>query len=446
MLNKTATFKYTFPIAKAEARADGNYIIGYASGPEIDSEGERMSVEAIKMFSDQINASSEGMRLTYRDAHAPDGVLRDLGEVTRAWVTEKFHLGVEVKLDMDNAASETLWKQINKGKQYGMSVAGRVLDYAMEFVESVGKAVLTYKNVVLDEISNTTRPAWYPSLGTVLAKSIKDASSDDAAGESVEQDELLDETVEDATKSADAGETGVEDTSKAAEETQEIGDTTEKTSSAASDAASAAYIEASLINLLGGEAGEADDESPLRVALAAIQQFIAQETSEIGTEGDDVEVGYGGWSASDKALADEISKAGRKLSGATAAELRSLYETVTTTLTSLGVIETDETEEAVITDSEKSASAAEEDTVVKTEAVEATAETVSKSDHDALVAALAKATERIAELEARPATELPGLVTDATKKAAEEELAAVLAKASPSEKLRLAFAAHTSGK
>jgi len=439
-------FKYTFPIAKAEKREDGYYIVGYASGPEVDTEGERMAPEAIERFSEQINSADEDMRLVYRDAHAPDGVMRDLGEITKAWVTEKFHLGIEVKLDEDNPASMLLFKKLKKGKQYGMSVAGHVVDYAMEFVTEVGKSVLTYKNVVLDEISNTTRPAWYPSFGTVLAKSLKDASSDAPVGDNLVDDEttdgLLDETVEDATKSDD--EAVVEDTTEKADEAVEVEAAVEKASDAAQDASSAAYIEASLIALLGGESGEEDDMAPLRTALAAVQQFIAQETAEIGTEEDSTESGYMGWSASDKALADEVAKAGRKLSGATSAELRGLYETMTETLTTLGVIEAETVE--VEDSSEKSASAAEEDTVEKTEDVEATADTVTKSELDALAAALAKANERIAELEARPATQLPGLITDETRKAAEDELAEILSKASPSEKMRLAFAARTGGK
>lgn len=440
-----AAFKYTFPIAKAESRADGNYIIGYASGPEIDSEGERMAPEAIQRFSDQINASSVEQRLVYRDAHQPDGVLRDLGEITKAWVTEKFHLGIEVKLDSENPAADYLFKSIKKGKQYGMSVAGHVVDYAMEFVDEIGKSVLTYKNVMLDEISNTTRPAWYPSFGTVLAKSIKDASSDDALiGENRVDDEttdgLLDNVVEDAEKSEEVETT--EDTTAKADETVEP--VVEKASDAAQDAASAAYIEASLLALLGGEAGEDEDMAPLRTALAAVQQFIAQEAAEIGTPEDSQEAGYQGWSASDKALADEVAKAGRKLSGATSAELLSLYETMTETLAGLGVITTPDAAEE--TTSEKSASESVEDTVEKTGDVEATAETVSKSELDALAAELVKANARIAELEARPATELPGLITDETRKAAESELAEYLSKASPSDKLRLAFAAHTSGK
>lgn len=439
-MTQEAKFKYTFPISKAEQRADGCYITGFASGPEIDSEGERMSQDAITRFAAQINGSDPDSRLVYRDAHQPDGVLRDLGDITKAWVNEHFHLGIEVKLNMENPAADFLFKQLQKGKQYGMSVGGHVVDYAMEYVDEIGKSVLTYKNVVLDEISNTTRPAWYPSFGTVLSKSIKDASIDAPAGVNVNDDELLDAAVEDTTKSEEVVET-TEDTTTEKSEDETVVDTTEKSSSAASDAASAAYIEASIIGLLGGETDEPDDAAPLRVALAAIQQFIAQESAEIGMEGDDD--GYGSWSASDKELATEFVKAGRKLSNATSTKLLELYNEMANTLTDLGVIEVPEVE---ITDSEKSASAAEEDTVEKTDDVEATAETVEKSELDALAAELAKATERIAELEARPATAIPAVITDATKKAAEDELAETFAKASPSDKMRLAFAARTGGK
>ena len=442
-----ANFKYTFPIAKAEARADGLYLVGYASGPEIDTEGERMAPEAITRFSEQINSAPDGMKLVYRDAHAPDGVLRDLGEITKAWVTEKFHLGVEVKLEDTNPASTYLFRSIKeKGKQYGMSVAGHVVDYAMEFVDSVGKSVLTYKDVVLDEISNTTRPAWYPSFGTVLSKSIKDASLDASTGDNelstTATDDLLDDVVvEDAEKSADA-DTSAEDLTEKTDDAV-VDETEVEKTSASNDASSAAYIEASLINLLGGEAGEPDDEGPLRVALAAVQQYIAQEVAEIGTPEDTAASDYGAWSESDKALADELAKAGKKLSAATAAELLSLHETMTTTLTSLGVIAGEV--EAEGTSSEKAASEDGEDTTEKTDSEGSTEPVVSKSELDALTA-LAKANERIAELEARPATALPGVINDETKKTAEDELVDALAKASPANRLRLAFAAHTGGK
>lgn len=373
-----AVFKYTFPISKAEQRADGFYITGYASGPEVDTEGERMAPEAIERFAEQINSTDPDMRLVYRDAHAPDGVLRDLGDITKAWVNEHFHLGVEVKLNMDNPAAEFLFKQIGRGKQYGMSVAGHVVDYANEFVEEVGKNVLTYKNVVLDEISNTTRPAWYPSFGTVLAKSIRDASTD-APKEGNDVDPEKDNTTlpstEDATKSNDAA-----------------GDTEDTTEKAADPAA---------------------DES-------------TEDTTEKTGESTD----------------EDVEKAGRKLSGATSAKLLGLFNSMQEELTSLGVIEVP----ADATDSEKSASGSDEDTTEKTEDAGSTEPVITRSDLDALAADLKKANERIAELEARPATQVPGVITDATKAETESELADYLAKASPSEKMRLAFALQTQGR
>lgn len=371
-MNKTAAFKFTFPISKAEERTDGFYITGYASGPEVDTENERMTPEAIERFSAQINEAPADQKLVYRDAHAPDGVLRDLGDITKAWVNEHFHLGIEVKLNMDNPAAAFLFKSIDKGKQYGMSIAGRVIDYVDEFVEGSG-VVRTYKNVALDEISNTTRPAWYPSFGSVLTKSIKDASSDDApTGVTVENDELLDETVEDATKSDDA-------TSD---------DTTEKTS---------------------------DDNSTGE-----------EDTTE----------------KSDESTDEEVEKAGRKVSGATAAKLIGLYESMGAELRNLGVLETSVEEE---TASEKSASGSEEDTTEKTGEADATADTITKSDLDALASDLKKANERIAELEALPRTQLPGVINDETHKAAKSDFEELLSKASPSDKLRLAFAAQTGG-
>src|SRR6478752_6388625 len=360
----TANFKYTFPIAKAEERPDGNYIVGFASGPEIDSDLERMAPEAIVRFSEQINATDEETRLVYRDAHAKDGVLRDLGDITKAWVNEHFHLGIEVKLNMDNPAAAFLFKQVKKGKQYGMSVAGHVVEYADEFVAEVGKNVLTYKNVVLDEISNTTRPAWYPSFGTVLAKSVKDAS-ETTEGEAMSKtaDAELDTTVEDATKS-DATTEVVDETAKA-------------------------------------------DET------------VVEETAE---------------------------KAGRKLSGATSAKLLGLFNSMQEELTSLGVIEAPAAADAATTEGEKSASGAEEDTTEKTAEAASTEAVITKSDIDAIASALEMANERIAELEAQPRVAAPGAISDAAKSAAETDFEAELAKASPADRLRLAFAAQTSGR
>lgn len=384
-MSEVAQFKYTFPIAKAEKRADGLYLVGYASGPEIDSEGERMAPEAIERFAAQINET--GSSLVYRDAHQPDGVLRDLGTITKAWVTEKFHLGVEVKLDERNPAATFLHENImERGKQYGMSVAGHVVDYAREYVEEVGKSVLTYKNVVLDEISNTTRPAWYPSFGSVLAKSIKDAASEtteDTMRKTAENAEL-DAPVEDATKSEDAA-TTAEDTTEKADDAAATTDSTEKAAE-----------------------GEA-----------------AEDTTEKADEAD----------------AEGVEKAGRRVSATTAATLLGAFGTIQTALTDIGVLAAPEAAADAAATSEKSADEADGDT---TEKSDASTDAVGTELAD-LRKALEQATARISELEARPTAAAPGAITD-TSKAASDEIADTLAKASPADRLRIAFALQTQGK
>lgn len=373
-----APFKYTFPIVKSEQRDDGRYLVGFASGPEIDTHGERIAPEAIERFAQQIN-STNGMpltdRLVYRDAHAPDGVLRDLGYVTKAWVTENFHLGIEVRLDEDNPASDYLWKSTQKGKQFGMSVSGVVLDYAD--IPEGGTLVRTFKHVVLDEISNTTRPAWYPSFGTVLSKSIKDASSDANGENPVKKGpngELLDDDAKDATtdKSAD-------DTSSAAD------DSTQKADDAADDAAT------------------------------------TDKSDDAATTGD-------------------IDKAGRKVSGTTAATLLGLFDQMKGALEGIGVLDAAPAD----TTADKSASGDADKTVDKTAGDSTDEMETLKSQVAVLTESLTKATGRIAELEASPRTTLPPVITDVKK--SQDEFAELMQKADPSEKLRLAFAAHTSGK
>lgn len=488
-MNQAVKFRYTFPIAKSEQRSDGNYIIGYASGPEVDSEKERMAPEAIQAFSDQINSSSVDHRLVYRDAHAPDGVLRDLGEITKAWINEKMHLGIEVKLDMENPAATYLWKQINeKGKQYGMSVAGRVYDYIDEFVSEIGSVVRTYKSIMLDEISNTTRPAWYPSFGSVLAKSIKDAESD-PSNDDQPVVQRVGNKVSDTAATADMGEntlsdeelldaTVKDDEAKSAADTGTDEKVT-KWSSAASDASSAAYVLSNLLSLLGGETDpeDASDAEKIRVAIAAIQEYITSESAEIGTPEDaqdslyrsDTETLDDGVEKTDteettegpdatvetdeteKSEEDEtdVEKAGKKVSAETAKVIIGMHTKLKETMThmedamgNLGILDGNAS-----LSSTKSASEEVEDTIDKSTEAEPVDELATlKAQVDDLAKANEKATARIEELENSPNTVLPGLITDETKKAAEDDFTSLLEKASPSEKLRLAFAAHSGGR
>lgn len=406
-------FRYTFPIAKAEQRADGLYIIGEASGPEVDAQNERMSPVAIERFAAQIGSMADsGFPLTYRDAHAADGVLRDLGHITRAWIDERFHLGIEVKLDEDSPSALYLFRQVQKGKQFGMSIAGQVFDYVDEFATEVGRTVRTYKDVVLTEISNTTRPAWTPSLGTVLSKAIDEAaaaSADRGDNPSMKTDaELAGEQTAapaDDTAKADEAEATEEATEKAADSTEDETVETEKSEETEDEAETAKSEDET-----AKDAEEADAATEKSADEAADEAATSEETEKSATEED----------------ADDIEKAGRSISAANGKRLLALHAELTSLLQDAGALPTEDAPA-------KSDSTDDEMTLTKSldlnKALEAKVTELEQ--------ALTEKTARITELENTPATTLPTLI----ERSDVDEAAEVLAKASPSERLRAGLSA-----
>ncbi len=172
-----APFKFTFPIQKAETRDDGMYLIGVASGPEVDIQNERVHPTLIQKWADQINSGDPDKAVIYRDWHNKNSSAADLGVVTKAWVDDDDHLVIEARLDEDNPTAVYIHKSIDKKKkQFGMSVFGKVHSYADEFVQSLGRTVRTFYDATLEEVSNTTKPVYTPSFGTVLSKAVDEAA------------------------------------------------------------------------------------------------------------------------------------------------------------------------------------------------------------------------------------------------------------------------------
>jgi hypothetical protein len=393
-MNPTS-FKYTFPISKAERRADGLYITGEASGPEVDATMERMAPEAITRFAAQIRLMADaGTPLQYRDAHAADGVFRDLGDITNAWIDERFHLGIEVKLDEDSAAATYLFRQLEKGKQFGMSIAGSVLDFIDEFSAEVGRTVRTYKDVVLAEISNTTRPAWTPSLGTVLSKAIDDAAAESLAktGENVkpEKDTLVaaDETVADETAKADAEAATEDETTEKAVETTEDEAETAKSDDTDTDA-------------------EAVADATEKSADADADEAPAADVTEKATEED-----------------ADIEKAGRTISAATGKRLLALHSEMTQLLLDNGVLQApDAPAKSDSTDAETDLT---KSLTVEKAALEAKVVELTQS--------LTEKTARITELENTPAVVAPALIERGAPTA--DEAMEAISKMSPFDRLR----------
>jgi hypothetical protein len=170
----TNNWKITIPVDRAEEQDGGLFLYGQASGPERDSHGTEMDPTAIQDFADQIvSRTNDGDPLPYLDHHMKDGVLRELGEVVDGSVSSDYRLNIKVRLHPDNPAAAYLHSRIKRGKKYGMSIAGDGVQYRMVDDPSSGEKVIRFLKIKLKEISNTTRPSWVPSFGTVLARSIE---------------------------------------------------------------------------------------------------------------------------------------------------------------------------------------------------------------------------------------------------------------------------------
>lgn len=167
-------FKLVVPITGYTIRksADGTekYVLtGMASNTNIDLTGERMAKSAIVAM----ERSLETGAVTINNEHSSDWDA-DFGEVTKLWSTDNAELMMEAELDPDHYRTKTLIKALNKGKKLGLSIGGSVKDAAMEFVEELGRKVLTYKDIALFHVAITGTPAVADTWVAPITKSMKD--------------------------------------------------------------------------------------------------------------------------------------------------------------------------------------------------------------------------------------------------------------------------------
>src|SRR3990172_4748310 len=370
----------TFPITKAEQRNGRHYLTGIATGPGIDATMERMDPECVANFAAQVNMLVEkGEPLLFINAHAEDGVFRDLGHLTKAWLTPEAEMGVEVELNdiEDDSAAKKLWRSIAKGGQWGMSVAGRVVKFADEWVETVGMYIRTYYEVLLSEVSVTSRPAYTPSLGTVMAKAIRDAAkaeSDAKEGENLPMGKKLQGPEQETTEPA-----------AEAEKSDKI-------------EATEGSVEATTKD--DGDAAESD-------VTAVVDGEVASDVVE------DVE-----------RSADEETEKTRRPSK------KRILAAISVVMTALGDLSEEDpgSEDNVSDQPEKSVSDGdEESTVEKSDE----ALTVLKTRLTELESANKSLTDRVKELESQPADQAPDLVYRASETLDE------LRRVSPGDRLRL---------
>jgi phage head maturation protease len=179
MTNKTQRFKISLPILKTRIEIqkdeDGNekevrFVEGLASGTEKDLHGDKMAPSAIQSMADSLKLHV----INLNDEHNTSWQ-SELGEITQLNVTEKDNLVIEAKLNEMSKAND-LWYALTKNnKKLGLSIGGYVKEYEMEKDESGDnpKWIRVYKDIELDHIAVTSRPAYPKAWVSVISKSME---------------------------------------------------------------------------------------------------------------------------------------------------------------------------------------------------------------------------------------------------------------------------------
>lgn len=160
-------FPFQFYIEKAIPTEENDelYVQGIASTLNVDHDNERMSESALKQMATVINNESVPLRIEHQK-----GDESVVGKVFKAWIDERNQLWIKALLIKSHPVASLLHKSLKEGVKLGLSVGGRVKRATRELVESVGKQVNTFFDIMIDEVSVTQRPANYDAW--LFAKSI----------------------------------------------------------------------------------------------------------------------------------------------------------------------------------------------------------------------------------------------------------------------------------
>jgi HK97 family phage prohead protease len=162
-----STFKFFVPFNKAYIDKSTNKMVveGLASTTEVDLSGEKMAESAIKSM------SQSNLPLDFRSEHKGDWDAV-LGSVVELSATPDHQLLMKAELDADHPNAHFLFGKLQKGSQLGLSIGGQVNDWAWEHDATIGKAVRTYKDIALQEVSVTSHPAVASTFLSAINKSL----------------------------------------------------------------------------------------------------------------------------------------------------------------------------------------------------------------------------------------------------------------------------------
>lgn len=159
-------FKFYIEKAVVVDNATGRmYVSGIASTTNVDHDNERMSKEAILSMCRVVNETGVPLRIQHNLA---DNAI--VGKVFKATVDDRNQLMIEAELDANHPVVPFVYSSLKDGMKMGFSVGGKVKSAVREFVESKGKAVKTFYNIELQEVSLTPKPSNFDAW--CVAKSI----------------------------------------------------------------------------------------------------------------------------------------------------------------------------------------------------------------------------------------------------------------------------------
>ena len=178
-MTDTQKFKIVLPILKTRTEIvkddsgdekEVRYIEGVASSTDKDLHGDRMAPSAIESM-----AKSLKYHIINLNAEHDTSWRSEIGDITRLEVSDDQELMLEAQLnDMSNA--KDLWYALTEqDKKLGLSIGGYVKEYEMEKEEDEeGNAswVRVYKDIELDHVAVTSRPANPKTWVSVISKSI----------------------------------------------------------------------------------------------------------------------------------------------------------------------------------------------------------------------------------------------------------------------------------
>jgi len=181
-ISEDSRFTVTVPLVKAWQDEEGQmWFEGVASSTSLDKQHERMTTNAIQKMQ-----QFAGIDLLPTHNAGP---LEELGTVEECGA-DNDAFRVKGRLDETSAQAQRLFKHLVEGRQYGLSVGGRVTGAYWSFDQEAGARIKHIDDVVLDHVA-LCRPQQAANPDTYLAVMAKAAESVAHHQPPLEEDEDL---------------------------------------------------------------------------------------------------------------------------------------------------------------------------------------------------------------------------------------------------------------